>query len=376
MKGYYLTLMIGPAVPVPVPQSVLDGLNSVEVTQRDEGTSAFQLNFTLSSNSPLHTIFLLGGGAASAIPLLRVIIVVTVNGTPNVLMDGVVTNIQVQGGQDSVHNTLVVTGEDLTHMMDWIDMSGMPYPAMPSEARVALILAKYAMFGIIPLVIPSIMMDVPIPTQEIPRQQGTDLAYIRLLADTVGYVFYLDPGPVPGSSVAYWGPQIKVGVPQPALNVNMDAFNNVENLSFSFDDSSKTLPVIFIQNPESKAIIPIPIPDITPLNPPLGAVPPLPRTVTYLSETAKLNPVQAAIIGLTKAARSSDVVSATGSLDVVRYGQALKPRGLVGVRGVGMAYDGLYYVKQVSHKLQSGQYKQDFTLTRNGLISTVPKVPA
>ena len=48
-------------------------------------------------------------------------------------------------------------------------------------------------------------------------------------------MFYVDPGPVPGISIAYWGPEIKFGVPQPALNVNMDALTNVESLSFSFD---------------------------------------------------------------------------------------------------------------------------------------------
>ena len=56
------------------------------------------------------------------------------------------------------------------------DFSGLPFPAMPVEARVALLCAKYAPFGIIPLVIPSLFPDVPIPIDRIPAQQGTDLA--------------------------------------------------------------------------------------------------------------------------------------------------------------------------------------------------------
>ena len=39
---------------------------------------------------------------------------------------------------------------------------------------------------------------------------------------------------MPGTNIAYWGPEIKVGVPQPALNYDMDAHTNVESLSFSF----------------------------------------------------------------------------------------------------------------------------------------------
>ena len=44
------------------------------------------------------------------------------------------------------------------------------------------------------------------------------------------------------------------------------------------------------------------------------------------------------------------------------------------MRGAGPAFDGLYYVKSVTHKIKRGEYKQDFTLTRNGLVSTVPTV--
>jgi hypothetical protein len=367
--------MIGPAVPIPVSQSVLDALTSVTVTTSDDGPSVFQLQFNLTTNSPLQTIFLLSGGAP--IPLVRVVIVATVNGTPQVLIDGVMTNHEIGPGADPAHAALTITGEDLTRVMDYIDFSGIPYPAMPAEARVLLILAKYAIFGVIPMVIPSVLIDVPIPVQIIPRQQGTDLAYIRQLAAEVGYVFYIDPGPAPGTSVAYWGPRVKIGEPQPALNApTMDAFTNATVGSFSYQSDGKKLPVLFIQEPNSKAPIPIPIPDITPLNPPLGLIPPFPTGIEPIEGTAKYGPIRAALIGLAKASQSSDAVSATGSLDVSRYGRLLKARGLVGVRGVGAAFDGLYYVKSVTHAIKRGEYKQSFTLSRNGLLSTVQRVPA
>jgi hypothetical protein len=76
------------------------------------------------------------------------------------------------------------------------------------------------------------------------------------------------------------------------------------------------------------------------------------------------------------ASRSADAVTGTGTLDVLRYGRPLRARALVGVRGAGMAFDGLYYVRSVTHDIKRGEYKQSFTLGRNGLISTVPRVPA
>jgi hypothetical protein len=62
-KGIHLTLLIGPAIPVPVPQSVLDALTSLTVTTTSGQASGFQLTFTVNNKSPLQTLFLLSGGA-------------------------------------------------------------------------------------------------------------------------------------------------------------------------------------------------------------------------------------------------------------------------------------------------------------------------
>ncbi len=373
-KGVNLTLMIGPAVPVAVSKEVLDALTSVKVTTTAGEASGFELTFILDNDSPLHTLFLLSGGAS--IPLIRVIIIATVNGSPEVLMDGVMTHHQVAPSVKSGKSTLTVMGLDLTQAMNYIDFSGTPFPAMPPAARVALILLKYAFLGVAPMVIPSVLVDVPIPTDRIPTQQGNDLCYVKQLAEEVGYVFYIDPGPEPGMSVAYWGPEIKIGDPQPALNINMDAHTNIESLDFSYDSESAELPIVLIQNQETRALIPIPIPNVTPLNPPLGAVPPIPKKFPVINETAKYSPTRAAMIGLAKAAKSADAVSASGTLDVVRYGRILKARKLVGVRGAGISFDGLYYVTSVTHNIKRGEYKQSFKLSRNGLVSTLSKVPA
>lgn len=375
VSGIDLGLMVGPAVPIPAPRAVMEALTGVEITTSSTGPSGFQLNFTLSKRSPLHTMFMLASGAAP-LPLVRVVIYVTVNGLTEVLMDGVMTNHQVTGGGSNGEAQLTVTGEDLSRVMDYIDFSGIPYPAMPDFARVLVILAKYAMFGIVPMVIPSVLIDVPVPLERIPLHEGKDLGYIRSLANRVGYVFYIEPGPAPGMSKAYWGPEIRVGVPQPALTVDMDVHTNVESLSFGFDSERATLPIAFIQNQATKVPIPIPIPPVTPLSPPLGVVPPVPKQVEFMRGLAQYNPVQAAMIGLAKAARSMDVVTANGNLNVLRYGRVLRARKLVGVRGGGHAYDGVYYVDRVTHSMSRGEYTQSFSLVRNALVSNLPRIPA
>jgi hypothetical protein len=373
LKGVYLTVLVGPVVPVPIPKVALDALQSIQVnvSAKPGEQSGFSLVFKLSNNSPLQTIFLLAGGNIA--PFLRVILVATINGLPNVLMDGVITKVDIQPGASSSDSKLTITGVDLTALMDFIELDGVPYPAMPVAARVELILLKYVLFGIVPLVIPPLLIDVPIPTDIIPRQAGSDYKYIKQLADDVGYIFYITPGPVPGVNTAYFGPEIKVGVPQSALNINMDAHTNVESLSFSFNSESATQPFLFT---EVEGIpIPVPLPDISLLQPPLGLIPPIPKKFEFL-DTSYLSLADAALMGISLAGRSQDAVTANGTLDVVRYGSPLSARALVGVRGAGMAYDGLYYVTSVTHDIKPGEYKQSFTLSRNALVSITPRVPA
>jgi hypothetical protein len=371
-KGVHLTLMIGPAEPSPVPAEVLDALESVKVISKATGTSGFELVFRISVQSPLQTLFLVGAGAS--IPLVRVVIAVTVSGQTSVLMDGVMTDHTVSPDAKDGTTRLTIKGEDLSRVMDYIDFSGIPFPAMPPEAQVLACLSKYALFGVAPVVVPSVAIDISIPTIQILRQQGTDLQHLRRLADLVGYVFYVEPGPAVGSSVAYWGPQIKWGEVQPALAIDADASSNVESLSFKFNNEDKSLPILIIQEPITKAPIPIPIPDLNPLSPPLGAVPPIPKHFPIINGVAKLPPVRALLVGFAKSAQAADAVTATGTLDVQRYGQVLSARKLVGLRGAGDAFDGLWYVTSVSHELKRGEYKEEFTLSRNGLISTLPSV--
>ncbi len=377
-NAVHLSLLIGPIIPLPVPAMLIDALEEVTVTSASEGASGFQLRFKVNSKSELNTLFLIavGNNTSLGTPPLRVVLIVTLGGRPQPLFDGVLTNVEVQAGQNRQPGSITITGEDLTKVMDLVDFSGLPYPAMPVEARFALICAKYAAFGIIPLPIPSFFPDVPIPIERIPAQQGTDLAYIHQLAEEVGHVFYIEPGEVPLTNIAYFGPEIKVGPPQPALNIDMDAHTNVESLNFSFDPTKGVLPIVFIQNQMTRVPIPIPIPNLNPLQPPLGVLSSPLANLKIMKDTAKMNPMQAICTGLAEAKKSQDSVSASGSLDVLRYGRILRPRRLVGVRGAGIAYDGLYYVSSVTSTLARGKFSQSFNLTRNGLISITPTVPA
>src|SRR5262249_30066108 len=106
--------------------------------------------------------------------------------------------------------------------------------------------------------------------------------------------------------------------------------------------------------------------------PPLVPSPTEARRTVLMRDTANQNPAQAATTALARATRSPDSVRGEGELDSVRYGKVLRARKLVGVRGVGFTYDGLYYVRSVTHAIARGQYNQRFSTTREGTGSLSP----
>jgi hypothetical protein len=371
-QGFYLTLMAGGFNADPVPEAVIDALTEVRVTTSMGSQGGFQLKFTLGRNSQLAMMHASGYFD----PRRRVIIAVTVNGSTEVLMDGIITKQDLTPSNAAGKTTLAITGLDLTALMDLIDLTGIPYPAMPMFTIVELILAKYLVLGVVPVAIPPLLALIQNPIERFLKQDGTDYRYISTLAGKVGAVFYLDFGPAPGQSMAYWGPDLTklFGGTQPALSINFDGNSNLDSLSFSYDGTLATDYLVTIIEPNTGLPIPIPLPDISLLKAPQAANVPTPLKFQQLRPIASEDPIGAALAGLAKLFESADVMTASGSVDVLRYGRVFKVRQLCGVRGGGPYYDGLYYVKSVTHNIKRGEYKQNFTLTRGGTGSSVNTV--
>jgi len=371
-RGFYLTLMMGSFTASPVPQPVIDALTEVQVNTALGSQGGFQLKFTLGKQSSLQRM--LASGFFD--PRTRVIIAVTVNGSNEVLMDGIITKQDVAPSSASGKSTLTITGLDLTALMDFVDLTGIPYPALPLALIVEAILAKYLVLGIVPAAIPTLISLISNPLDNYPKQQGTDYAYITSLAQQVGAIFYLDPGPRPGMSLAYWGPDLArmFGSAQPAISIDFDATSNIDSLSFSYDGTLATQYVVTIIEKNSKLPIPIPVPNIDILKPRLSSQAPPILKITQISPSASDDPMQAALAAVGKMFDTADVISGSGQLDVLRYGRVFKARQLAEVRGAGAYYDGQYYVKSVTHNIKRGEYKQSFTLARGGVGSTVATV--
>jgi hypothetical protein len=362
-----LTLMIGQGSLRAASRRLLESLQSVEVTQSSNGPSGFQLRLAVTTDSPLCSELMLDSGGQVP-PMMRVIIAVTVNGSLDVLMDGVMTHHELV--PEGHGQTLSITGEDLTRVMDYADTSGKAYPGTSPETRAQMVLSNYANLGITPQVEQSGMNDTPSANEHVPRHQGKDLGYLRQLAEQLGYVFYLEPGPSIGQSIAYFGPEFRKGQTQPPLNVNFGLHTNVESMTFSFDSEAASKAQGFVQDPDDKQASAVEggEPAGTPQ---LGRATLLRKVDQPRHEMAKFTPGRAAQAQKAATLRTEHGVTGTGRLNVLRYGRVLKSRRFVGARGGGQAFDGIYHVRSVTHHLARGSYLQDFTLVRNGLVSTV-----
>lgn len=364
--GIRLLLLVGDTVPLPAPYALVTAVSRIQVTSDAEGGDGFQMTVKAARDAVADYSVLTAGHLD---PFKRVIVAVLFGAVPEVLIDGVVTNQQFTPSDEPGGSTITVTGKDVSQMLD-LEERNAEYPNQPDSLIVTQRVLSYAQYGLLPAV--TATTDVPIQIQRVPRQAETDLRFLRRLAERNGFVFYVEPL-APGASTAYWGPENRLGLPQPALTLGMGAANNVRGLHFTQDGMGPVGTTGSFLEPNTGASVPIP--PLPPLKvPPLSARPFTPRRTRILRETAQANPAQAALSAVSTATRAPDLVSAQGEVDTVKYGHALRARKLVGVRGVGWSYDGLYYVRQVSHTITPGEYKQSFTLSRDGTGATVPAV--
>ena len=377
LLGVHLTVLAGQGVPLPLPETALRAIDTVEVTQGTEGRSGMQASFRAGRGAALadlddYPIMRQAGLKVGS----RIVLTLSVGILPVVLFDGIVTQSQLSPGQGQGDGTLAVTAEDLRFAMDREERDE-SYPGLPVAAIAALVMARYARYGLVPVVIPPAATEVPLPMDRITTQSGTDLALLEELAAQAGYVFTVVPGPVPGTSTGYFGPQPRLGVPQPALTVNMGADTNVASIDFQYDASEAHAVSGEVQDRTTNRSVPVRSAP-APTRPPLATEPALAASGVAGSRIYRPSGAVSATTAQAEAQaasdRSADVLTAEGELVTAKYGRVLEPRRLVGLRGVGRAHDGFWFVEQVKHVLSRGDYRQQFTLKREGTGTTTPVV--
>lgn len=353
--GVHLILQLGRTVPVPAPAPLLAALVRAQVVNDASGSDGFQLAFSLGSSGAPDP---LAGGALDV--MNRVRIGVSTGALPQMLIDGVITNHETASGGGSI--MLFVTGRDVSLSLD-LEERNASYENQSDSVIVSQILGQYPDLALVPKVTRT--SAAPTVNQRIPRQAETDLKFIRRLAERNGFVFYVEPETF-GVSNAYFGPPER-GPRQPELYFDGGPRDNVSALRGTTDALAPIdVMATYLDTASSnKAQHAIP-PDRQDAAPPLarGAIS-AQRKVLHRSA----GPLTEGLVGSTAAARianAPDPVVVQGTVDILRYGAVLRPRGVVHLAGAGPAYDGDYRVRRVDHRLERGTYTQSFTLGREG----------
>ncbi|MGV8986153.1 MAG: hypothetical protein ACOH2H_07715 [Cypionkella sp.] len=374
LLGVRMTLLAGLGLPRPLPSTIMERFVSVEIAISDHEVSGFELVFDAVRAGMITGVFPImtePGLKAGA----RVVITAVIGILPTVLIDGIIETVEFKPAESQGPARLHLRGKDLTFAMDREEREE-AHPAQGPGEIAALILLRYAALGIVPMVLPPVSADRPNPIDTVPMQRGTDFAYLTELAAAYDHIFTVIPGPAPLTSVGYWGPPPRLGVPQRAITTDMGPETNATSLNFENTAAEAASVTGTVQDSQSGHQVPVR--STVALRPPLAAQPASANPATVRTNLFRTNGAPSAGDAMGQAQAQSDATTdrlkVTGDLDAGRYGGVLNPRGLVGLRGAGLDHDGLYYVQSVVHKISRGAWVQSFTLNREGTGTTVPVV--
>ena len=227
LLGIRLTLWLGKTIPLPAPYEVMCAVSHVKVINEGDGNDGFQITFTLGRDK-VADYGLLASGALD--PDQRVAIGLLLGTSPEPLINGVIYHHQVSPSNEPGLSTFTVTGRDVSVLLD-LEEKNDQFKNQPDFVIVNGILNNYAGDGVVPPHQVTPTTDVPLEIQRVTRQHETDLQFLRRLAQRNGFVFYLEPRTL-GVTGAYWGAESRLGLPQPALSINLGQATNVTSLNF------------------------------------------------------------------------------------------------------------------------------------------------
>ncbi len=376
-----IEVLLGRVVPTPISAAMVQAIESIEVRQVLEGRATFQLVFRVERAAGAADFDVLSGIQGRVMPSVRTIISAAIGGSKDVLMDGYITSVEVTPSDGARPALVTATGEDVSVRMDLVEHST-EWPCMTDYVIANAIILSNADLALIPLVVPAPggTLVPPNPIQSTPFQQGTDYQYLLYLAQKYGYTFRVYPGPVAGTNYAYWGPIVQTSpVRQTPLTVGTGVEANVQGMVFSYDGLQPHLVIGEVYDDLLGGLPLVTVP--SPIDPcfyaerPPIVVQPLFFRTTYRTYPAGGSYLKALAYGMGEVLASQmSVATASGRLDVFRYGGLLRPYEAVGVRGAGASFDGYYFVTDVTHHIRQGVFTQEFRLARGGLGSLYSSV--
>lgn len=386
LGGITYTVLMG-LPPLPLPPPLLNALQKIEVETSTEMASVFRLRFAISQTDFGDWDLLMPQYEETLFrPLTQVQIRVKVGiAIPVALINGYITSQRVLYDDEGGASAMEISGMDATMLMN-MQEKVVPWP-MPDDGAIAA--AVFGQYGIVPNVFPSIPFNID-PT-DLTVQRGTDIRFLRRLAQRNGFECYVQPQPQTGLDFGYFGPPQNIpGMQEAVLNVKMGSQTNVSEFKVRYDmlrptmalsagiDSLTRTPTI---TPSiTPTVTPPPVGGAYPLGVPMGVqdatlravAGPHPPPMVLPVETGQMSPPGLSVVTQAISNRSSWAVVAEGMVNP--DAGALYAGSTVNIRGAGLAFNGAYYVTRVHHAFECGAYMQKFEARRNAIGMTGTEV--
>lgn len=278
-----------------------------------------------------------------------------------VVFDGYISNMSCRTSAEAANMVVEISGVDASYHMNQDEKTRI-WRGKTYEDIAAEIFGEYE-FKPVVAEAPAAATEPPLQV----AQRSTDHRFLRELARRRGYEFY-----VLGAN-AYFRPADLTGAPQKLIAAHFGDQTNCNDLRFDSDGTAPTeAQVSYFDAMEGTAVHAVetesslPALGTQPLSGLRGEVG-MPQARRIARGLGFHSNAQAADYAAGMLRRNGWWVTATGSLDGLRYGQVLRSRKLVTVKGAGPNFNGNYYVRKVRHQLGSRTYQMHFELARNAL---------
>ena len=289
-------------------------------------------------------------------------VIVTVGSLTEALMVAHVVDVSADFSNQPGQSVLNVVAMDPTVLMN-LEQTVRPWPNMADSDIATVIFGEYKF---LPQVEQTQTWRQEVDCTTI--QRGTDIQFLRQLAQGNGYECYVELNPLAGLTEGHFHRPRLEQPPQGVLSVNMGEATNVNSFNARYDMLRPTRVQVTGLDIETQSDQPAQA-DSAAL-PGLGSKPALngqrQRRVllsqTGLAQTGELQTYGQAVVD-----RSAWAITAQGELNTVAYGRMLRAKRPVSVRGAGRQFSGTYYVEKVLHTFTGDGYTQRFTLRRNAL---------
>jgi phage protein D len=279
---------------------------------------------------------------------------------PEPIITGYVIEARATFGEEPNASTLDVLAMDASVLMN-LEEKVRAWPNMSDSDIASSIFGDYDLTATV---------DTAQPTRQeddvTPIQRGTDIQFLRWLAERNGFDLFVAPGSG-GDEGHFHAPKLDDPA-QGVLTVGFGPASNVPSLTIIHEALRPTkakaeqLDVVS-QEAQSAEAETVSLDDLGGRSV-LAAERQRATLVarTGLVDTAELQTYAQAVVD-----RSSWAIRADGQVTSDFYDGILRARKPISVRGVGKTLSGTYYVERVLHVFTVDSYEQQFTLRRNAL---------